>query len=668
MYQTYFGIEENPFSLTPDPRYLYMAKGHQEALAHLLYGVSEGGGFVLLTGEVGTGKTSICRALLEQLPDEAEVALILNPKLSEFELLATICDELGVDQPRTSSLKELVDGLNRALLELHAAGRRAVLILDEAQNLSPSVLEQLRLLTNLETAKHKLLQIILIGQPELLDILSRKELRQLAQRITARYHLEPLNALDAKAYIAHRLKVAGLPDKTFSPAARSEVYKRSRGVPRLINSLCDRCLLAAYVQETRRIDQRMVRDAAGEVFGQHMPVRARRRVLVPGALAMAATAFAAVVLIEPREIAMPEVTPGAAPGAETAATGLAEAGALFQLDFLSSAIDEVVLADIKRPAATFDVASGDTDLAVLPAAQGSSQALPEAIGEQAPAAVERALPVPGAALQTAAAAPQPDPRATDRKIQPLQPEAGQTAAAAAPGNAPANAGENAPGNAGEPVLPALSSGARGETPGLSDLLAGGVDEEVALGQLFALWGRDYRLLAGRDACEKALWAGLRCLSGRADLAYLKAIDRPALLSLVAPNGHRVPAVLSATDGRLLVLSLGDREIRTEAAEMTAVWTGDYLLLWQPPEVYQRYLKRGDQGRDVAWLKRRLAEVGGYAAEIDLEALFDESLEARVVAFQRRRGLTADGVVGPRTFIELNNIAAASDETAFVVAP
>ena len=210
MYLDYFNLSEQPFAITPDPRFLYMSARHREALAHLLYGLGDAGGFVQLTGEVGTGKTTICRCLLEQVPDNVDVALVLNPKVTAQELLATICDELGIQHPGDdASIRTLIDHLNRHLLDAHARGRRTVLIIDEAQNLSPDVLEQIRLLTNLETATQKLLQIILIGQPELRDQLGRKDMRQLAQRITARYHLEPISGKETSAYIRHRLQICG---------------------------------------------------------------------------------------------------------------------------------------------------------------------------------------------------------------------------------------------------------------------------------------------------------------------------------------------------------------------------------------------------------------------------------------------------------------------------
>jgi general secretion pathway protein A len=270
MYLKFFGLNEKPFAITPDPRYLYLSERHAEALAHLMYGINESGGFVQLTGEVGTGKTTIVRSLLAQAPKDAEIALILNPKMTAPEFLLTICEELGIDVPGVSrqSLKDLVDILSGHLLKAHAAGRRVVLVVDEAQNLSPEVLEQVRLLTNLETNTQKLLQIILIGQPELRELLARNELRQLAQRITGRYHLDPLSREETTAYVRHRLRIAGATADIVSPWALGEVYRLSRGVPRVINVLCDRALLGAYSLDRHRVTGRLVRRAAAEVFGR----------------------------------------------------------------------------------------------------------------------------------------------------------------------------------------------------------------------------------------------------------------------------------------------------------------------------------------------------------------------------------------------------------------
>ncbi len=285
MYSDFFGLNENPFALSPDPRFLYMSRRHQEALAHLLYGMGEAGGFVQLTGEVGTGKTTLCRSLLEQAPETVDVALIFNPRQTAKELVASICDELRVAYPaETDSLKVLVDLLNEHLLAAHVEGRRTVLVIDEAQNLSPDVLEQVRLLTNLETTTKKLLQILLIGQPELRDVMDRPELRQLSQRITARYHLTPLSSEETSAYIRHRLEKAGRTRTLFSAKALRLAHKLAGGVPRLINIICDRALLGAHAGRKDRVNGSLVKRAAAEVMGDG-GARDRRRGLTGLAVA-----------------------------------------------------------------------------------------------------------------------------------------------------------------------------------------------------------------------------------------------------------------------------------------------------------------------------------------------------------------------------------------------
>ena len=270
MYTSFFGLAEKPFAITPDPRYLYLSERHAEALAHLLYGINESGGFIQLTGEVGTGKTTVVRTLLSRVPHHADVAVILNPRITPVEFLLTICEELGlaIAEGQRDSVKEMVDALNRRLLSAHAEGRRIIVLVDEAQNLSFDVLEQVRLLTNLETPTQKLLQIILIGQPELRELLDRTDLRQLAQRITGRYHLKPLSREETKGYVRHRLRVAGATAEIFTPGALVELHRLSLGIPRVINVACDRALLGAYTQETKKINASLVRRAAGEVYGR----------------------------------------------------------------------------------------------------------------------------------------------------------------------------------------------------------------------------------------------------------------------------------------------------------------------------------------------------------------------------------------------------------------
>jgi general secretion pathway protein A len=307
MYADFFGLKQSPFSIAPDPRYLFMSERHREALAHLLYGVQGGGGFVLLTGEIGTGKTTICRCFLEQTPENCRVAYIFNPKLTVVELLRTVCDEFGVQVshqgPGEVTAKDHIDPLNAFLLASHAAGQNTVLIIDEAQNLSADVLEQLRLLTNLETNTRKLLQIILIGQPELRRLLARPELEQLAQRVIARFHLDALDEAETRQYIQHRMDVAGLHGPLpFTRDALRRIHSLTAGVPRRINLLCDRALLGAYASGQHRVERAVVDKAATEVFDtlkRSAPTRSRRplaslTLVATGAVSGALLVFAAM--------------------------------------------------------------------------------------------------------------------------------------------------------------------------------------------------------------------------------------------------------------------------------------------------------------------------------------------------------------------------------------
>ena len=306
MYQRFFGLAEAPFSIAPDPRYLYMSRRHQEALAHLLYGLGGEGGFVLLTGEVGTGKTTVCRCLLEQIPESCDVAYIFNPKLTVAELLSTICNEFRIDYPAgNTSIKVFVDCINAYLLDAHARDRHTVLIIDEAQSLSAEVLEQMRLLTNLETNRRKLLQIVLLGQPELVEILSRAELRQLAQRIVARYHLGALSKSEAAAYIGHRLEVSGGSAHIIPATLVGQLHRLSGGIPRLLNLLCDRALLGAYVEGKNRVDRATVSKAAREVLGPRAQPGRRRLAALSATLALVAAAGLAMAVYQRDEPPVP---------------------------------------------------------------------------------------------------------------------------------------------------------------------------------------------------------------------------------------------------------------------------------------------------------------------------------------------------------------------------
>jgi general secretion pathway protein A len=322
MYTNYFQLKQPPFSIAPDPHYLYMSERHREALAHLLYGVDSGGGFVLLTGEIGAGKTTVCRCFLEQVPAHCRLGYIFNPKLSVEELLVSVCEEFSIDVAGARSVKAYFDAINRHLLDCHAKGLNNVLVIDEAQNLSAEVLEQLRLLTNLETSERKLLQIILIGQPELRTMLAQPGLEQLAQRVIARYHLGPLSEAETAAYIAHRMAVAGSQGGDVFPAGlAAPIHRLTGGVPRRINLLCDRALLGAYVENSRQVTRAILKKSAEEVFDRPPPSHRRAWILGATCAALAVSAAAwhmngdlarAPVKVEPKAAAVRAPAPAPA--------------------------------------------------------------------------------------------------------------------------------------------------------------------------------------------------------------------------------------------------------------------------------------------------------------------------------------------------------------------
>lgn len=340
MYAHFFNLTQPPFSIAPDPRYLFMSDRHREALAHLLFGVGSGGGFVLLTGEIGAGKTTVCRCFLEQVPGHCELAYIFNPRLSVEELLQSVCEEFHIPLPATASVKGYVDAINRYLLDCHAQGKNNVLVIDEAQNLSAGVLEQLRLLTNLETSERKLLQVILIGQPELRTMLAEPGLEQLAQRVIARYHLGSLSEDETGSYVSHRMAVAGAAGvPAFPPALTPLIHRLSKGVPRRINLLCDRALLGAYVENTHQVTRAILRKAASEVFNDDDAAAPKRwAMLAGGVLAGAAISAAALQMMpstpEEKPVAAAARTPAPAPvavpvGHESEEPALRELAALW---------------------------------------------------------------------------------------------------------------------------------------------------------------------------------------------------------------------------------------------------------------------------------------------------------------------------------------------------
>ena len=275
MYQRYFGLNANPFSISPDTRFLFLSKNHREAIAHLVYALGEKGGFIQLTGEVGLGKTTVCRFILGHLPKSMDVALLLNPRVNELGLLRSICHELQLSLPPDVSPTDLMHAINLKLIQNHAQNRQTILIIDEAQNLPEGTLEMVRLLTNLETNQQKLLRVILIGQPELAETLKQHNMRQVAQRITGRFHLAPLTQAETVEYIQHRLKIAGCGRPLFSKGALKTIHKLTEGTPRLINALCDRALMGAYSLGLPQANKKIIKQAALEALPERASWRTR---------------------------------------------------------------------------------------------------------------------------------------------------------------------------------------------------------------------------------------------------------------------------------------------------------------------------------------------------------------------------------------------------------
>jgi general secretion pathway protein A len=590
MYTAHFGLKEAPFTITPDPRYLFLSERHREALGHLLYGAAEGGGFVQLTGEVGTGKTTLCRCLLEQLPPKLDVALILNPKLTSDELLAAVCDELRIAYPQgTTSLKVLVDALYAYLLEAHAQGRRTMLIVDEAQDLSADVLEQIRLLTNLETAREKLLQILLIGQPELIPILDREDLRQLAQRITARYHLEPFTEEETRAYVRHRLQVAGRTRGIFTDSAMRRVHRAAGGIPRLINVICDRALLGAYAQDRAHVDGRMIARAAAEVRGSRGARIGLRWTTAAAAGVVAVAALTAAVLAARPFLQAETVGPAA------------------------------VSAQPDRASATAPLAPGSPGSPSQPPAAAPALAAALASPVATPAGVS---PISA----SMPAMPAPMPPGTPAGRTPLTALSPVTASVE-----------------GRPAVPLA------QLLGDATLAA---DELPAFTALFTLWGVDAAATKARKGCAGARAERLGCLLRSGGWSRLQRYNLPAILELADPSGARHFAAVLAVDGTTATLDVGGRRLTAPVREVEPLWNGEFIVIWRRPPVSRDPLAAGSRSRDVDWVRRRLAAIDGGPVGAQAAELYDDELHERVVSFQRSRGLAADGVVGEETLIHL----------------
>ena len=610
MYQSYFGLRDHPFTITPDPGYLYLSAHHQEALAHLIYGTKEQGGFVQLTGEVGTGKTTLIRSLLAQQLDNVDVALCLNPRLTEWDLLASVCDELGVNYPRKSqSLKPVLDALNQHLLKSHGQSRQTVLIIDEAQQLGQDVLEQVRLLTNLETHSHKLLRIILVGQPELQQLLARPELRQLAQRITARYHLLPLNRAETAEYVNHRLKVAGNRAALFTQGALKAVYRWSQGVPRVINIICDRALLAAYVNNQSVVSRRLLNQAAAEVL--YGPEEQQVKRSYWGRLTFATTtgALLAIALaLNPDELDPARL----------------EQATIDQLTVIKPPEDQEPIDQLTAigPSSAPDVGPLTDEVTTTVAKlEGDSVA-------------DYKRYLFEVALKTESLDTKHDVESEEDQV--------------------------------EVSLPEISEISLGQH--LSAIETGEENGEL-LQHFLQLWRVALPGLIAKPGAfcdsDMLIEVELACFSGQANLDEMRAFNRPAIVGLLDEAGLRHELLLTAIGETTLTLELKEYSVIVEHDEFESYWTGEYVLLWRSP-VTESLLGLGSQGDGVIWLRNRLALVDFIVGSDN--AVFDNSLQERVKQFQRSRGLQVDGLVGSRTLLLLDNLAIAPGTPVLQILP
>jgi general secretion pathway protein A len=593
MYEAFYGLSEPPFRLTPDPHYLYLSTHHREALGHLLFGIREGTGFIAVTGDIGTGKTTLLRALLRDLEANTIVGYIFNPALSDLELLQTVNSEFSIPASSTSK-KELVDELNRFLVAQKLAGKRVVIIVDEAQNLPPATLEQLRLLSNLETETTKLLQIVLVGQPELKLLLGRPELAQLNQRITVRWHLEPLDRAETGRYIVHRLRIAGGPGTAdiFSPGALRMLYRYSGGVPRLINIAAHRALLAGFTREQRIISPTLMRHVIAELRTDDAGPRARRQRVLRVALA------AGGALVVGMGAALVSLRPAAENRAQR----------------------PVSVPTIAAVAAT-DAAVEATPEPTLQAETPAETATPEA-----------AAPTPTIVPETTPVADVP----ADHEPEAVPP--------------------NAEPRAEVPTAP--PSVTDGPVAFWRALAAVDHHDAAvaATTSLLAEWGveplrPDERASSRLDLQTIAARRGLRYLPTSGTLSRLAMMNLPAVLELSLPDsGQRRFALLAGVAGPNVIVRFGEMGTLLTPQDVDRAWLGDAHLFWRDFEGFSAKLVPGSSGPEVRRLQQLLSRVGVYAGEPSLT--YDAGTTEAVARFQRSHRLMPDGIVGPLTKIVL----------------
>ena len=662
MYLNYFGLAEHPFSIAPDPSYLFMSERHRTAMAHLSYGLSQGGCFLVLTGEVGTGKTTLCRNLLKDLPDNVDVALILNANINDDELLQTISDELRIDYTQDASQKQLLDSINRHLLSTFAQNRRTVLIIDEAQLLSRDVLEQVRILTNLETTKHKLLQIILIGQSELNTLLRRNDLRQLAQRVTARYNLGELQSSEMEGYVNYRLAVAGCRQPLFSRKALKQLHALTDGIPRKINVLADHSLLSAYANNQSSVESKNVKNAAKDVFFEtsSKPVAGIQKWWMPIAAGIvvvncllwlvwflsgstSSDNLSAQSEIESNSIANVQVK-------DQEQVDFQEANEPVLQDLSNSpSLDEIpdqsAPVSVESESDTFGVAVDPSDsVSVL---QNEDQSW-QVFNNQELASILRSDDVsPGSVV------------IAEELLDDSPPDLTQVAS-----NNPSSTSSN-PANLNQGW--SFSSAGVNSSVGAYDInsdFAKVLDSSsditgrsLAFRNLAQAWDVTLPLPLFGSACRTLLNDGVACLDV-VNWQQLERYNRPSILVVQqADQLHRV--IVFALEGNEAQVLVGENVHTVSQSELRARWNGNGITFWQPGGLGQSFLKVEDIKSTMPSVRRRLNQtlkaVGLEQLDNESNNLFDQDMSQKVFALQSLFGIRADSVIGPETYLLMNEL-------------
>ncbi|MBT7408888.1 MAG: AAA family ATPase [Methylococcales bacterium] len=602
MYLQYFGLNQQPFNITPNPDFLYLSEKHQEAYAHLNYGIQQGNGFVAITGEVGTGKTTLCRYVLNQLPDNINIALIFNPRLSAIELLASICDELDIISDADNlSIKVLTDALNQQLLKNYAEGKRTILLIDEAQSLSVEVLEQIRLLSNLETNQAKLLLIFLVGQPELQDLLQRNDLRQLSQRITARYHLEKLSLEETIHYIHHRIHVSGVDRPLFNRQSIKQIFKLSAGTPRIINIICDRALMGAYVEEKAMVDQSIVKKAANEVLGTNKTVK------VSTFLYASLSVILVIVFL-----------------------------LIFnKLSGIPFVFDSPVTVEIN-------------DKVVI---EKQAEEIVESVKKIKPVNINKVVK---AELSSSSTQTKLMPlrykaelssSSTQTKLMPLQHKKPVAVIISSQNNKEINDVKQHK-FIFKDWLKSLPNNST----------------QLAFNQLFLNWQAIYKINNLKTPCVQALEQNLSCIFNEGNWNKIKQINRPVLIKLIHQNGNESYLYVKSVGEKMVEIIMNNHPFSFPKYEIEPYWLGEFLVLWKAPVIQSIPLKLGLNSESVIWLRKQFDLIDKKDVKNkDYSQIFDDKLKQIVMIFQKQHHLKPDGIVGKNTLFQIEMLVNQTNE-------